>query len=60
MTDHPIRSGKVMPEKSMMRWHEFTLLSLSPGQTLYHGGLLVEKDNGESMFFCGDSLPLPY
>ncbi|MGI6454116.1 MAG: MBL fold metallo-hydrolase [bacterium] len=56
MTDHPIRSGKVMPEKSMMRWHEFTFtFYYHPGQTLYHGGLLVEKDNGESMFFCGDS-----
>jgi glyoxylase-like metal-dependent hydrolase (beta-lactamase superfamily II) len=36
-------------------WHEFRLTAYNfPGQTLYHGGLLVEGD-GRKMFFVGDS-----
>jgi len=39
-----------------MRWHEFELSFFDfPGQTLYHGGLLVERDGGEKLFFVGDS-----
>jgi hypothetical protein len=39
-----------------MRWHEFELSFFDfPGQTLYHGGLLVERDGGEKLFFAGDS-----
>ncbi len=37
-------------------WHEFTLTAFHfPGQTLYHGGLLVEG-HGKKVFFAGDSL----
>lgn len=37
------------------RWHEFTLTAMHfPGQTLYHGGLLVEG-HGERVMFAGDS-----
>ena len=37
------------------RWHEFELTALHfPGQTLYHGGLLV-RGQGMSVLFCGDS-----
>ena len=37
------------------KWHEFTLTSyFLPGQTLYHGGLLVEGQ-GVRMLFVGDS-----
>ena len=37
------------------KWHEFTLTSyFLPGQTLYHGGLLVEG-HGLRMLFVGDS-----
>ena len=37
------------------QWHEFTLTSyFLPGQTLYHGGLLVEGQ-GLRMLFVGDS-----
>ncbi len=36
-------------------WHEFTLTAYHlPGQTLYHGGLLVEG-RGARIFFVGDS-----
>jgi glyoxylase-like metal-dependent hydrolase (beta-lactamase superfamily II) len=37
-------------------WHEFTFRAYHfPGQTLYHGGLLVEG-HGKKVFFAGDSL----
>jgi len=37
------------------QWHEFKLTACHlPGQTLYHGGLLVEGE-GVRMFFGGDS-----
>jgi len=37
------------------RWHEFTMTAYHlPGQTLYHGGLLVEG-RGLRLFFAGDS-----
>ncbi len=37
------------------KWHEFTLTSyFLPGQTLYHGGLLVEGQ-GLRLLFVGDS-----
>lgn len=36
-------------------WHEFTLTAYHlPGQTMYHGGLLVEG-RGNRVFFAGDS-----
>ena len=39
------------------RWQEFEITSFEfPGQTLYHGGLLVKNiDNGIITFFAGDS-----
>jgi len=39
------------------RWEEFELTSFAfPGQTLYHGGLMVKHiDSGEVTFFAGDS-----
>ena len=38
-------------------WEEFEFTSFTfPGQTLYHGGLMVKNtDNGEVVFFAGDS-----
>ena len=39
-----------------MSWKEFSLTFYDfPGQTLYHSGLLVERDTGETIFFVGDS-----
>ena len=56
LTPNPIRSVKAMSEGARMRWHEFEFtFSYYPGQTLYHGGLLVKKDGGETVFFVGDS-----
>ncbi|MBN2327061.1 MAG: MBL fold metallo-hydrolase [Candidatus Omnitrophica bacterium] len=55
-TDKPVIRGQLMGEGETLRWHEFEMtFSFFPGQTLYHGGLLVKKDRGESIFFIGDS-----
>jgi hypothetical protein len=56
LTPNAIKSVKPQPDKASMRWHEFRLTFFDfPGQTLYHGGLLVERDGGEALFFAGDS-----
>jgi glyoxylase-like metal-dependent hydrolase (beta-lactamase superfamily II) len=47
--DHPTLDGETW------QWHEFEMTSLHfPGQTLYHGGLLL-RGHGLSVLFCGDS-----
>jgi glyoxylase-like metal-dependent hydrolase (beta-lactamase superfamily II) len=39
-------------------WHEYTITAYHlPGQTEYHGGLLVEG-RGQRIFFCGDSFTM--
>ena len=57
MTANPITSLEVMQEGKRIRWHEFEFTYLFyPGQTLYHGGLLVKKDGeNEPLFFVGDT-----
>lgn len=51
------RAADVTPirHNTKRQWHEFTLTFFHfPGQTLYHGGLLLEG-NGLKVFFSGDS-----
>jgi glyoxylase-like metal-dependent hydrolase (beta-lactamase superfamily II) len=56
LTTAPITSGKPQPDGTRMRWHEFKFTFFDfPGQTLYHDGLLVERDGGGALFFTGDS-----
>ena len=56
LTTAPITSGKPQPDGTRLRWHEFQLTFFDfPGQTLYHDGLLVERDGGGALFFTGDS-----
>jgi glyoxylase-like metal-dependent hydrolase (beta-lactamase superfamily II) len=56
MTAKPITRLKVVPDGYRMRWKEFALTFYDfPGQTVYHDALLVEKDDGEKIFFIGDS-----
>ncbi len=56
LTTAPITSGKPQPDGTHMRWHEFQFTFFDfPGQTLYHDGLLVERDGGGALFFAGDS-----
>ena len=46
---------KFLKHGESWKWHEFTLTSyFLPGQTLYHGGLLVEGQ-GLRLLFVGDS-----
>lgn len=56
LTTVPVTSGKPQKDGTRMRWREFQLTFFDfPGQTLYHGGLLAERDGGGSLFFAGDS-----
>jgi glyoxylase-like metal-dependent hydrolase (beta-lactamase superfamily II) len=56
LTTASITSGKPQGDGTKMRWHEFQLTFFEfPGQTLYHDGLLAERDGGGALFFTGDS-----
>jgi len=56
LTTNPIRSQSAETDGRTQRWREFELTYFDfPGQTLYHGGLRVRKDTGETLFFVGDS-----
>ncbi len=56
LTRNAIRGGRPMEEGAQQRWNEFEFTySYFPGQTLFHGGLLVRHENGRSIFFAGDS-----
>jgi glyoxylase-like metal-dependent hydrolase (beta-lactamase superfamily II) len=56
LTTNAITSGRPQADGTRMRWHEFELTFFDfPGQTLYHGGLLVERQGADPIFFVGDS-----
>lgn len=56
LTERPVAKVQTMAAGESRRWHEFRLTKFDlPGQTLYHDGLLVEKDGEENVFFAGDS-----
>ncbi|KPK37742.1 MAG: hypothetical protein AMJ65_13915 [Phycisphaerae bacterium SG8_4] len=56
MTANRIADVTSLADGQKERWKEFELTSYYfPGQTLYHGALLVENDNGQKIFFIGDS-----
>ncbi len=56
LTSNPIRSSHPMKEGERQKWNEFEFTySYFPGQTLFHGGLLVRHNSGKSVFFAGDS-----
>lgn len=55
LTTNPI-TGEAVSEGSSWQWREFKLTGYDfPGQTLYHGGLAVEREGGGKLFFAGDS-----
>jgi glyoxylase-like metal-dependent hydrolase (beta-lactamase superfamily II) len=55
LTTNPV-SGEARGEADRWSWREFRMASyFFPGQTLYHGGLEVEREGGEKLFFVGDS-----
>ncbi len=50
-----VRVDRVTADGESWTWHEFKLTAyFLPGQTLYHAGLLAERDDLR-LFFCGDS-----
>ncbi|MHC4084113.1 MAG: MBL fold metallo-hydrolase [Planctomycetota bacterium] len=56
LTSQGVPNLTAVPDGHKMRWKEYDLtFYYFPGQTLYHDALLVEKDNGERIFFIGDS-----
>ena len=56
LTTDPITNLTIMQNNQKMLWKDFTLTFHSfPGQTLYHDAVLFEKNNGEAIFFIGDS-----
>ena len=55
ISPNPAPVARATREGESWPWHEFRLTAFHlPGQTYYHGGLLVEG-HGEKLFFCGDS-----
>lgn len=57
LTPNAIHNVHVMADGAMQHWKEFTLrYSYFPGQTVFHGGLVVSREGGgPSVFFVGDS-----
>jgi glyoxylase-like metal-dependent hydrolase (beta-lactamase superfamily II) len=56
LTPNAIRSGRAMEDGARQKWNEFQFTySYFPGQTIYHGGLVAKRDDGQSIFFVGDS-----
>jgi len=52
----PITDLTVTEDGQKMSWKDYTLtFYYFPGQTLYHDALLFEKENGDAVFFIGDS-----
>lgn len=56
LTNNPIPNLIIVENDQKKIWKEFTLIfQFFPGQTLYHDAVLFKKNNGESIFFAGDS-----
>jgi glyoxylase-like metal-dependent hydrolase (beta-lactamase superfamily II) len=56
LTTHPIPVQNAKRDGETLRWNEwqFTFWNF-PGQTLYHGGLVARRDDGQTFLFVGDS-----
>lgn len=56
LTNRAVTFPGARPDGQTLRWQEweFTFLHF-PGQTLYHGGLLAKRDDGQNYLFVGDS-----
>jgi glyoxylase-like metal-dependent hydrolase (beta-lactamase superfamily II) len=56
LSPNAIHSVRPMDDGATQRWNEFEFTySYFPGQTIYHGGLVAKPDNGQAVFFVGDS-----
>lgn len=56
LTTKPVPTSGAKRDGETLRWNEwqFTFWNF-PGQTLYHGGLVAKRDNGQTFLFTGDS-----
>jgi len=55
LSPNAIHNGRPMKDGERQTWNEFEFTySYFPGQTIYHGGLLVRRDS-QSILFAGDS-----
>lgn len=56
LTTKPIAIAGAKRDGEVLRWNEwqFTFWYF-PGQTLYHGGLVAKRDDGQTFLFVGDS-----
>ena len=56
MTANPIRNVRPMDHGKQLTWNEYQFTFYDyPGQTFYHGALLVKKADAKPIFFVGDS-----
>jgi glyoxylase-like metal-dependent hydrolase (beta-lactamase superfamily II) len=56
LTTAGVKNGRPQHDGARLRWREFQFTFFDfPGQTLYHGGMLAERDGGGALFFTGDS-----
>ena len=56
MTHTPIPNVKAFKDGHQMKWQEFELtFRFYPGQTFYHGALLVKRNFETPVFFVGDA-----
>ncbi len=56
LTTRPIPIQDAKADGESLRWNEWQLTFWHfPGQTLYHGGLVARRDDGQTYLFVGDS-----
>lgn len=56
MTDQAVSDVRVLDEGERLDWREYRFTyTYFPGQAVYHGGLQLERNDGDKFFFVGDS-----
>ncbi len=56
LTTEAVDEPTVVPDGHRKRWRQFRFTFYDyPGQTLYHSALLAEHEDGQKLFFLGDS-----
>ena len=56
LTTRPIARPSPKDDSETLQWNEWKLTFWNfPGQTLYHGGLVARRDDGQTYLFVGDS-----
>ncbi len=56
LTTQPVKNPVPKADGETLSWQEFEFTFWNfPGQTLYHGGLVVKRGDGQTYLFVGDS-----